>query len=98
MTPFVAKLVSNKPCFYHDTFFATGTRVSRKNLKSVTLCTLCPNLLVSASLLSNKWRQYDLISWLNSQQQSVCEPNRQLAPARAETDQFTSNEKFYSFY
>ncbi len=27
MTPFAAKLVSNKLCFYHDIFFATGTRV-----------------------------------------------------------------------
>ncbi len=35
MTPFDAKLVSNKPCFYHEIFFAAGTRVSWKNKKSV---------------------------------------------------------------
>ncbi len=28
MTPFALQLVSNKPCFYHDIFFATRTRVS----------------------------------------------------------------------
>ncbi len=40
MTPFTAKLVSNKPCFNHDIFFATKMRVSRKNEKSVTLSVL----------------------------------------------------------
>ncbi len=34
MTPLVAELVSNKPCFYHDIFFATGTRVLWENEKS----------------------------------------------------------------
>ncbi len=36
MTPFAAKLVSNKPCFYQS-FLATGKRVSQKNEKLVTL-------------------------------------------------------------
>ncbi len=40
ITPFAAKLVSNKPCFYQDIFFATRTRVSRKNEKPVTLSVL----------------------------------------------------------
>ncbi len=37
MTPFTANLVSNKPCFYSDIFFAIRTRVLQKNEKSVTL-------------------------------------------------------------
>ncbi len=36
MTPFTAKLVSNKPCFYRDIFFATRMRVSQESEKSVT--------------------------------------------------------------
>ncbi len=40
MTPFAAELVSDKPCFYHDIFFAIGTRVLQKNGKSLTLSVL----------------------------------------------------------
>ncbi len=43
MTPFAAKLASNKPCFYHDIFFATWMRVSHRDEKSVTLSVLSPN-------------------------------------------------------
>ncbi len=39
MMPLADKLV-NKPCFYHEIFFATRTRVSQKNEKSVTLSVL----------------------------------------------------------
>ncbi len=41
MTPFAAKLVSNKLCFYHNIFFAAKARVSWKNERSVTLSVLC---------------------------------------------------------
>ncbi len=40
VAPFTAKLVSNMPCFYHEIFFAIGTRVLHKNEKSVTLSIL----------------------------------------------------------
>ncbi len=40
MTPFAAKLISNKSCFCHDIFFATGTRVPQKNEKSVAFFVL----------------------------------------------------------
>ncbi len=40
MTLLTAKLVSNKPRFYHDIIFATRTRVSGKKAKSVTLSVL----------------------------------------------------------
>ncbi len=44
MTPLAAKLVSNKPCFYYeDMGFA----------EKCTLCTLCPDWLVYAALLSD---------------------------------------------
>ncbi len=49
MTLFTAKLVSNKPCFYHDTFFATRTRVPGKNEKSVMLPDL--SVLMRRSML-----------------------------------------------
>ncbi len=55
MTPFAAKLVSNKLCFYQDIFFSTGTRASRKKLKiSDALCTLCPDSPVYAAFLSDR--------------------------------------------
>ncbi len=55
MTSFAAKLVSNKPCFYHDIVFANRMRqVSRKHEKSLTLS-------VYAALLSARWHS-DLIS------------------------------------
>ncbi len=40
MTPFAAKLVSIKPCLYHDIFFAKGMKVSQKNKQSKTLSVL----------------------------------------------------------
>ncbi len=40
MTPFAAKLVSNKACFYRDIFFATGMKILRKNAKSVMISVL----------------------------------------------------------
>ncbi len=49
MTPFDAKLVSNKSCFYHDIFFATRTRVPWKNEKSVILSVL--SVLICRSML-----------------------------------------------
>ncbi len=49
MTSSAAKLVSSKPCFYHKIFFATGTRISRKNEKSVTLSVL--SVLIGRSML-----------------------------------------------
>ncbi len=62
MTPFAAKLVSNRPCFYHDSIFATGTRVSWKNGTSVTLSVL----IGRSALLSNRWCWFELISSLCS--------------------------------
>ncbi len=49
MTLFAAKLVSSKPCFYHDIFFATGMRVSWTNEKSVTLSALRFTLVLLAT-------------------------------------------------
>ncbi len=62
MTPFAVKLISNKPCFCHDVFFATGMKVLWKNKKSDALCTLCPDWPVYAVLLSDRWCRYELIS------------------------------------
>ncbi len=39
-TFFAANLDFNKPCFYRETCFAAGTRVSLKNENSVTLSVL----------------------------------------------------------
>ncbi len=59
MTLFAAKLVSSKPCFYHDILFSTGRRVFAKKWKIIdALCALSPN----AGLLSNRWHQCELIS------------------------------------
>ncbi len=49
MTAVAAKLVCNKPCFYHDIFFANGMRVSWKNEKSVTLSVF--SVLIGQSML-----------------------------------------------
>ncbi len=77
MTPFAAKLVSSKPCFYHEIFFATGTRVSKKNEKSVTLSVL--SVLIGRSTLcflatgdvGTSWLAHRALTRL-CQQQSVC--------------------------
>ncbi len=61
MTPFTAKLVSNKSCLYHDIFFATGTRVSQKNEKSVTLSVL--SVLIRRSMLHFLVRGDVSMSW-----------------------------------
>ncbi len=94
MTPFAAKLASNKPCFHHDIFFATGTKVLRKNENSLTLSQL--SVLIGRSTLRFLVTGDVCASWLAHrapthfcQQQSVCKPHRQTARARAETDQFT---------
>ncbi len=87
-------MISNKLCFYHEIFFATGTRVSLKSEKSVTLSVL--SVLIRRSTLSflatgdfgTSWLAHRALTRL-CQQQSVCESHRQLARARAETDQFT---------
>ncbi len=50
MTPFAAKLVSNKCCFYHDIFFATNTRVLWKDEKPVSLSILILRLLVTGDI------------------------------------------------
>ncbi len=50
MTPITAKLVSNKPCFYHVIFFDTKTKVLRKNEKSIKLSVL--SVLIPRSTLN----------------------------------------------
>ncbi len=88
MTPFAAKLVSSKPCFYHHIFFITGTRISRKNEKSMTLSVL--SVLICWSTLRFFVTEISSpCSDLPLQQQSFCKPHRQSARTRAETDQFT---------
>ncbi len=52
MTPFAVKSVSNKSCFYCDFFFATRTRVSQKNEKSLMLSVLSVLIGVLAYLTS----------------------------------------------
>ncbi len=94
MTPFAAKLISNKLCFYHEIFFATRMRVSQKNEKLVTLSVL--SVLIGRSTLcyiatgdvSTSWLAHCALTRL-CWQQSVCEPHCQSAQARAETDQFS---------
>ncbi len=76
MTPFAAKLVSNKAFFSHI-FFAIGTRVLWKNEKSVTLSVL--SVVIGRSSLrflvtgdvSTSWLAHRAPTGL-CQQQSVC--------------------------
>ncbi len=92
MTLFAAKLVSNKSCFYHEIFFATGTSVYRKNEKSVTLSVLCALFgrstlrFLATGDVGTSWLAHCALTCL-CQQQSVCKLHCQ--SARAETDQFT---------
>ncbi len=86
---FAAKLVSNKPCFYQDIFFAIRTRVE----KSVTLSVL--SVLIGRSMLRFLATGDIGMSWLAHRalthlcQQQCLQSHRQSARARAETDQFT---------
>ncbi len=103
MTPFAAKLVSNKACFYHDIFFATRTRVSQKNEKSVIISVL--SVLIHQSTLhflatgdiGTSWLAHRALTCL-CQQQSVCKPHCQLPQAWAEVDQFTLLQRFLAIF
>ncbi len=82
MTPLAAKLVSNEPCFYNDVFF-------------VEKCSLCPDWLVYAAPLSDRWHRYELICCLCAltglcRQQSPQATHCQLAQAQAEREQFAA--------
>ncbi len=93
MTPFAAKLVCSKPCFYHDTFFAAGTRVAQTKGKSVMLSVLSVLIRWSALrfLATGDFGTSRLAHCALTrlcQQQTVCKPRCQSAPAHAEMDQF----------
>ncbi len=96
MTPFAAKLVSDKPCFCHDIFFATGTRVLGKNEKSVTLSVL--SVLIRWSMLhflatgnvGTSWLAHRVLIRL-CQQQSVRKPHRWLRQTSLLRRNFPSN-------
>ncbi len=89
ITPFTVELVSNIP---FAIFFECFTK--EKKEKSVTLSVF--SVLIRRSTLrfsatgdvGTSWLAHRALTHL-CQQQSVCKPHRQSAPARAETDQFT---------
>ncbi len=82
MTPFAAKLASNKLCFYHEIFFFTVIwKISD------ALCTLSPDWPFYVVILSDKWRRYLLISSPCSDSPLPTTECLQAAPS--ETDQFT---------
>ncbi len=88
MTPFASKLVSNKPCFYQDIFFATGTRVSWKNEKSVMLSV--HSVQICRSMLRFLATGDVGTSWLaHRTQPCLCQKQCLSAWAQTETDQFT---------
>ncbi len=89
MTPYAAKLVSNKPCLYHDIFFATWTRFLWKSqcfsVLSVLICR-SPLCFLARGDLGTSWLAHRALTRL-CQQRSVCKPHHR--SAQAETDQFT---------
>ncbi len=77
MTPFTAKLVSSKLCFYYDVFFVTGTKISQKKDKSVMLSVLAVRIrrstprFLATSDVSTSGLAHRALTHL-CHQQSVC--------------------------
>ncbi len=93
MTPFAAKLVSNKPCFYHAISLPPGP-ACRRTMKNQWLSLL--SVLIGRSTLcilatgdvGTSWLAHRALTLLR-QQQSVFKPPGQSARAQAEANQFT---------
>ncbi len=101
VTTFTAKLVSSKSCFYHDIFFDTGTRVSRKNEKSVMVSVLIGRStlhLLATGDVGTSWLAHRAVPRL-CQQQSVCESHYEMQQSTLIVSQwsYTYSVKIYVY-